>query len=108
MDLVKLVVFVPEAGSERLRKALGEAGAGYIGKYSFCSWSVSGTGRFRPEEGAVPHIGTAGELETVAEERIEVTCRRELAREIAQVVRSVHPYEEVVIDLYPMLDPDDL
>ncbi|MHB1928031.1 MAG: hypothetical protein ACYDEN_14220 [Acidimicrobiales bacterium] len=108
MDLVKLVVFVPEADAERVRTALGEAGAGYIGKYSFCSWSVGGVGRFRPEEGAVPHIGTVGELETVPEERIEVTCTRDHAGDIARTVRRVHPYEEVVIDVYPMLDPDDL
>lgn len=108
MDLVKLVVFVPEPDADRVRTALGEAGAGHIGNYSHCSWSASGVGRFRPEAGADPHIGTIGSLETVAEQRIEVTCRRDQAAELVRVARAAHPYEEVVIDLYPMLDAGDL
>jgi hypothetical protein len=107
-DLVKLVVFVPEEDADAVRTALGEAGAGYIGLYSWCSWSVRGTGRFRPEEGSDPHIGTTGQLETVEEQRIEVTCERDQAKHIADLVREAHPYEEVVIDVYPLLLPEQL
>jgi hypothetical protein len=51
---VKIVVFVPEDSADKVRKALGDAGAGKIGKYSFCSFSTKGTGKknrdssFRP------------------------------------------------------------
>lgn len=106
--LVKLVVFVPEEAADAVRRALGAAGAGDIGAYSWCSYSVRGRGRFLPGAGAVPHIGTPGRMETVDEERIEVTCRRDRARAIAALVRDAHPYEEVVVDLYPLLDEDDL
>jgi len=102
-ELVKLVVFVPEENADEVRQALGEAGAGQIGEYSFCSYSIKGVGRFKPSDEAHPHIGSAGRLEEVDEERIEVACEKEQAAKIIEVIKRVHPYEEVVIDIYPML-----
>lgn len=102
-ELVKLVVFVPEENADEVRNALGEAGAGKIGEYSFCSYSLQGVGRFKPSDNANPHIGSAGKLEAVDEERIEVACEKEQASQIIKVIKDVHPYEEVVIDIYPMI-----
>lgn len=102
-ELVKLVVFVPEENADEVRNALGEADAGRIGEYSFCSYSIKGVGRFKPSDNANPHIGSAGKLEEVNEERIEVACEKEQATDIIKVIKDVHPYEEVVIDIYPML-----
>jgi hypothetical protein len=102
-ELVKLVVFVPEQNADQVREALGEAGAGKIGEYSFCSYSIKGVGRFRPSNNANPHIGSAGKLEAVDEERIEVACEKDQAADIIKVIKEVHPYEEVVIDVYPLL-----
>src|SRR5690606_105218 len=47
-ELVKIAVFVPESHEEQVRRALGDAGAGAIGDYEHCSYTLSGTGRFRP------------------------------------------------------------
>lgn len=102
-QLVKLVVFVPEENADEVREALGNAGAGQIGEYSYCSYSVKGTGRFRPSDKANPHIGSSGKLEEVNEERIEVACEKKQAKKIIEVIKQVHPYEEVVIDIYSML-----
>lgn len=102
-EFVKLVAFVPEENADEVREALGKAGAGKIGEYSFCSYSTKGVARFKPSDKANPHIGSAGKLEKVDEERIEVACEKDQAAEIINVIRDVHPYEEVVIDIYPML-----
>ncbi len=102
-ELVKLVVFVPEENADEIRQALGEAGAGRIGEYSFCSYSIKGVGRFKPSDNANPHIGSSGKLEEVNEERVEVACDKEQVSEIIKVIKEAHPYEEVVIDIYPML-----
>ena len=99
---LKIVVFVPETHADAVREAMGKAGAGRIGKYSFCSFSLKGIGRFRPEEGSEPAIGEIGRPEEVVEERIEMICRRDNVNTIIEAVRDVHPYEEVPIDLYPI------
>ena len=83
---------------------MGEAGAGQLGNYSFCSFSTRGIGRFKPEPGANPHIGSLGKTEEVAEERIEVVCARQKLQAVLIAVRAVHPYEEVPLEVYSLLD----
>jgi hypothetical protein len=61
-------------------------------------------GRFKPEAGTDPHIGEVGKLERVDEERVEVGCEKHQVKDIIEVIKKVHPYEEVVIDIYPMLE----
>lgn len=100
----KVVVTVPSENAEPLRKAIGLAGGGRLGNYSFCSFSITGVGRFRPEAGADPHIGAVGKLETVDEERIEVTCAAEVMDEVIAAIRRAHPYEEVALDVYQLVD----
>lgn len=97
---VKIVVFVPESHADKVREAMGKAGAGKIGMYSFCSFSVKGIGRFLPEKGAIPATGEVGKLEAVSEERIEAVCERKKLDKVVSAVKKVHPYEEVAFDIY--------
>ncbi len=105
---VKIVVTVPLADADKVREALGSAGAGKQGNYSYCSYSVVGKGRFLPTEGAKPAIGEVGRPEMVEEERIEVTCDREVAKSVLTAMKAVHPYEEVAYDVYELVDPNRL
>lgn len=108
MANVKIATFVPLADADKVREALGSAGAGQIGEYSFCSYSVIGKGRFMPSDKANPHIGVANELEIVEEERIEVVCDRLKAKAVIEAMRQAHPYEEVAFDIYPLISEEEL
>ena len=99
---VKFIVFVPISHADAVRQALGEAGAGKIGNYDFCSFSYRGTGRFRGNEKTNPAIGKAENYEAVEEERIEVIVPREILKKVIEKVKAVHPYEEVAFDVYPL------
>lgn len=105
--LCKMVVTVPPDQAETVRAALAKAGAGTLGAYSDCSFTASGEGRFRPSAAAHPAIGTAGVLETVAEERIEVLIPEALVAEATKAVLAVHPYEMPALDVYPLKNADD-
>jgi dinuclear metal center YbgI/SA1388 family protein len=97
----KLAVTVPTESAERVRQAMCEAGAGEIGDYRECSFSVEGTGTFRGLEGhSKPVIGTAGSLEHVRECRLEVILRREISGRVVEALKQAHPYEEIAYDLY--------
>ncbi len=102
-ETVKLVVFVPETHGDVVRKAMADAGAGVIGDYVYNSFSVKGTGRFIPLPTAHPTIGKVGKLEEVIEERIETVCYRKDLEKIIAAIKKVHPYEEVAIDVYPLV-----
>lgn len=54
---VKLIIFVPETHAYIVRQAIGMAGAGRVGNYSFCSFSSKGIGRFVPMKDANPTVG---------------------------------------------------
>jgi len=105
---IKLAVFVPKTHADIVRLAMGDAGAGRIGNYSHCSYSVSGIGRYKPLEGANPAIGEVDKFEEVEEERVECVCDKDQAKVVMAAVRKVHPYEEIVFDIYPLLAEKDL
>lgn len=98
--MYKVVVYVPVADADKLRKAIGDAGGGKIGAYSHCSFSSRGTGRFTPNEGAKPAIGKIGKPEEVEEERIEFVCETHCIDEVIAAIRKVHPYEQPAIEVW--------
>ncbi len=101
----QLVVFVPVTHAEAVRSALAQSGAGKLGNYDSCSFSVRGMGRFRPLKGSKPAVGTQDVLKEVEEERIEVhvAARADLPA-ILRAVKAAHPYEEPAIHVLPILD----
>jgi hypothetical protein len=108
IDHVKIVVFVPITHSDKIREVMGQAGAGIIGNYSHCTWSITGVGRYKPLDGSNPTVGEVGKFEEVEEERIETVCPRNKAREVINAVRKAHPYEEVAFDIFTIISEEDL
>ena len=87
---------------------MGDAGAGKIGNYSHCSYSVDGVGRYKPLDGAKPFIGEVDKFEEVEEERIECICEKDKAKEVIKAIKKVHPYDEVALDIYPLISEEEL
>lgn len=104
-DYYKLAVFVPESHLVPLRQALGDAGAGWIGDYSHCTFSASGQGTFLPREGAKPWLGEVGTLEEVKESKLETLVAGDRLPKVLAAMNSVHPYEEIAYDLVPLSIP---
>ncbi|MBI5835604.1 MAG: Nif3-like dinuclear metal center hexameric protein [Armatimonadetes bacterium] len=97
---LKVVTFVPTASTDAVAAAMASAGAGRIGDYAECSFRVAGTGAFRGLDGARPAVGTAGRLERVAEDRLEMVVSRADLAAVTAALRVAHPYEEVAYDVY--------
>ncbi len=57
-----------------------------------------------PHKGSNPHIGQEGVLEEVVEERIETVCSRAVLAPVLEAIKKAHPYEETVIDIYPVYE----
>jgi hypothetical protein len=105
---IKLVVGVPATHTEAVLTAIGEAGGGQVGStYDYCALIARGEGRFRPLEGSHPAIGALNQIERVSEDRIEVTITQDRLQSVIAAVRSAHPYEVPVIDIYSLLVPED-
>ncbi|MGO9928508.1 MAG: Nif3-like dinuclear metal center hexameric protein [Mycobacterium sp.] len=104
-DLDKWVVYVPRENAEAVQAAVFAAGAGHIGDYSHCSWSVSGIGQFLPQEGASPAVGSVGTVERVAEDRFEVVAPARARSDVLAAMRAAHPYEEPAFDIFALVPP---
>lgn len=100
--LQKLSVFVPVSHTDLVREAIAAAGAGQIGNYSHCTFTLRGEGTFKPNEKANPFIGQANQLERVEEDRLEAVFPTYLQSRVIAAMREAHPYEEVAFDIYPL------
>ncbi|OMC30249.1 Nif3-like dinuclear metal center hexameric protein [Mycobacterium colombiense] len=104
-DIDKWVVYVPAENAEAVQAAVFAAGAGHIGDYSHCSWTVSGIGQFLPHDGATPAVGSVGNVERVAEDRFEVVAPARSRAAVLAAMRAAHPYEEPAFDIFAMVPP---
>ena len=103
MSVVKLEIFIPISELEQLRDTLRSVGAGAFGNYdSVLSYSTV-KGSWRALDGAEPHIGEIGVFCEQDEYKVEVCCSVENLEQTIRAIRKIHPYEEPVINIIPLL-----
>ena len=88
--MYKFFVFAPreEKVIREIIDAASNAGAGTIGKYKKCAFVTEGYGTWEADLDANP----AREME----------CPDEVMQKVVGAIKKVHPYEEVVIDVFKM------
>lgn len=95
----KLTTYVPQAHAEALKTALFNAGAGNIGNYSNCSFTMDGTGSYQANTGANPYMGKIGETHYESESQISLTYAKANEQKVLAALFSNHPYEEVAYEV---------
>ncbi|MFN1217806.1 Nif3-like dinuclear metal center hexameric protein [Chryseobacterium kwangjuense] len=101
-NLKQLTVFVPKDHSEKVRETLFAAGAGNIGFYDECSFTLNGNGTFRPVEGSNPFSGQQNIRENADEDMISVIFEDYKKGRIISAMKAAHPYEEVAYQVYTL------
>ncbi len=108
---VKIAVFVPTSHADKVRMAIGDSGGGHIGNYSHCVFVTPGTGYFLPLEGANPFIGKVAKSsvkspkpERIREVKMEFICPKSKTSKIIKAIKETHPYEEVALDIFQILE----
>ncbi len=97
MPLALITVYVPDNAAESVTAAMAGAGAGRIGDYEDCSFSMPGTGAFTPGPATNPCEGERGVASVASEVRIEMVAPRHLARGVVSAAVAAHPYEEPLV-----------
>lgn len=98
----KIEIFIPPEFLDDLREALAKADIGHIGNYDHCLSVMEVNGYWRPLAGANPFDGSVGQVSSEMECKVEVSTTRELVAAALDAIRSVHPYEEPVINIIPL------
>ena len=86
-----------------MKTAVFATGAGKIGDYDSCCWQVLGQGQFRPLQGSKPFLGQQGEVEVVAEYRVELVCEGAVVRAAVDALIEAHPYETPAWDVVALV-----
>jgi hypothetical protein len=102
--MYKLCFYVPDSHAELVKQALFTAGAGRIGAYDSCCWQVLGQGQFRPLAGSQAFIGQQGQLEVLAEWKVELVVADELIHAVVKALRLSHPYEAPAFAVWQLTD----
>ena len=97
--LGKFMTYAPAQDLDVIREALAKAGAGQIGEYSQCSFSVEGEGTFLGSQKSNPIKGKRGQLEKTAERRLEMVFPWKRRSEVVTAARKAHPYDEMAYDI---------
>ncbi|MGJ8714687.1 MAG: Nif3-like dinuclear metal center hexameric protein [Maribacter stanieri] len=95
----KLTTYVPTDSLEDVKNALFKAGAGEIGNYSECSFSVEGNGSYKANENANPTKGSIGTNHIERETMLTCVFGKNNESAIIKSLQSSHPYEEVAFDI---------
>src|SRR5690606_8388704 len=93
--LRKLTTYAPVKDTEAVKQALFAAGAGEIGNYTHCSYSLEGVGSFKAGNGANPTLGKIGQIHQEKETQINVIYSFDRESKILAALFESHPYEEV-------------
>ncbi len=93
--LYTLTVHTPIEAAEGLAESLFAAGAGRIGAYDECHFSIPGTGTYRALEGAHPSEGQVGVRSTVKEVQQHFAVSKERRTAVQQAMEHKHPYEVI-------------
>lgn len=102
-ERVYIATTVPETHLHTVLEAIASTGAGVVGHYTHCSFSVAGIGRFKPDDAANPAVGARLIINEEPEIRVETFCERDDLHRVVAALRAAHPYEEPVIYALPLL-----
>jgi len=102
--LVKLVVYAPKTHMDAMLDLMHAQGCGSFGdkKYEGCAFLTFGHGTWIALKGSKPFKGRLNKREMVQEVKIETTCQASHADHMVKLLRSIHPYEEPIIEIYPL------
>ena len=100
----KFEVFIPEGYVDAMREQLNALGVLKVGDYDHVLSAAKVTGYWRPLEGANPHSGSVGEISCAPECKLEFRCSGGLLQQTVEKIYEVHPYEEPVVNVLPLVD----
>ncbi|WEG19261.1 cytochrome C biogenesis protein (plasmid) [Alkalihalophilus pseudofirmus] len=101
---VKFEVLLPEEYIETIRDKLNDIGVLTLGHYdNVLSYSLV-KGYWRPLEQSKPYNGLVNEISFDTECKMEFRCLYTRVEEVKGIIKAVHPYEEPVVNIIPLLN----
>lgn len=104
IEQVKIEIYIPKEFVEVLRDELTKIGACRIGNYDHVVAFMDSHGYWKSLEGSNPYDGEVNKLSYGDEYKMEIRCNFDLVENAIEVIKKIHPYEEPVINIVPLLN----
>lgn len=101
---VKIEIYIPEEYITKLRDELNKANACRVGDYDNVISITKVRGYWRPLEGSNPFNGEVGKVCEGEECKLELRCKREYVKNAIMIIKEIHPYEEPLINIIPIIN----
>lgn len=101
---VKIEIYTPEEYIIKLRDELNKVNACRVGQYDNVISITDVRGYWRPLEGADPFNGEVGKVCEGKECKVEIRCKIQYVKEAMKVIKAIHPYEEPLINVIPIIN----
>lgn len=101
---VKIEIYTPKEYIVKLREELNKVNACKVGQYDNVISITDIRGYWRPLEGADPYNGEVGKVCEGEECKVEIRCKAEYVKNAIKVIKAIHPYEEPLINVIPILN----
>lgn len=101
---VKIEIYIPEEYTIKLRDELNKANACKVGDYDNVASVTNVRGYWRPLEGSNPFNGKVGKVCEAEECKVEIRCKREYVKDAMNAIKKIHPYEEPLINIIPIIN----
>lgn len=100
----KLEIYLPKEYIVKMRNALNKVNACRVGNYDNVISITDVQGYWRPLEDSIPYNGEKGKINEGTECKIEVRCKKEYVKDALKIIRQIHPYEEPLINVIPLMN----
>lgn len=101
---VKVEVLLPEMFIENIRNQLNAIGILTVGNYDHVISYTETKGYWRPLDEAIPYDGEKNEISFGSECKLEFKCEYSKIQETLKIIKEIHPYEEPIINIIPLID----
>ena len=95
----KLTTYIRSENLNTLKNELFKSGAGSIGNYDQCSFSVKGIGTFKGNDKSNPLIGIKVKHTKIEEVKVSFTFPAHKKQEILNILKLNHPYDEYTYEI---------
>lgn len=102
----RIEVFVPVDSFDEFVEKLKNQPIGIIGNYKNCQNWHKVDSSWIATEGAHPFLGEINKKFKTEEYKLAFKCSKENVLNVVNYIKEIHPYEEVGIDIIPLLDLD--
>ncbi len=103
-NIVKIQTYCPKEYTDSVRRVIENSERGIVGNNTYGIFLSKVHRYISPTVRLNPTVGKQDKDGRITETKIEFICEQDKVKNIIDAIKTVHPYEEVSIDIFQLLE----